>query len=186
MRWTRQVKVAHSEAEKKAAPRRFYFRCNKRNIIPRMAFSSLEQVIACTSGYDPDALPVAKANEVIRSFVRPVSGTERLPVRAALGRVLAKDIVSPINVPSHDNSAMDGYAVRGADLSASGAVTLTEIGAAFAGKEFKGTVGAGQCARVMTGAVMPKGTDTVVIQEVAKVEGNRVTLPAGQATGQNR
>src|SRR5262245_56818830 len=109
--------------------------------------ATLQEIISCTSGYDPDALPVARANEVIRSFVKPVSGVERLPVRAALGRVLAKEIVSPIDVPSHDNSAMDGYAVRGADLSADRPVTLIEIGTAYAGKEFRGTVGAGQCVR---------------------------------------
>jgi molybdopterin molybdotransferase len=148
--------------------------------------SSLDEVISCVSGYDPNALPVAKANEVIRSFIRPVSGVEKLPVRAALGRILAKDIVSPIDVPSHDNSAMDGYAVRGADLSSSGPVTLTEIGAAFAGREFTGPVGARECVRVMTGAVMPRGTDTVVIQEIVKVDGKRVTVPAGQESGQNR
>jgi len=147
---------------------------------------SLQDAISCVSGYDPDALPVAKANEVIRSFVKPVSGVEKLPVRAALGRVLAKDIVSPIDVPSHDNSAMDGYAVRGTDLNANAPVTLAEIGAALAGREFRGAVGPGQCVRVMTGAVMPRGTDTVVIQEIAKVEGTRVVLPAGQETGQNR
>ena len=78
--------------------------------------ATLKEVISCVSAYDPDALPVAKANKVIRSFVRPVSGVEKLRVRAALGRVLAKDIVSPIDVPSHDNSAMDGYAVRNDDL----------------------------------------------------------------------
>jgi len=148
--------------------------------------NSLQDAISCVSGYDPDALPVAQANEVIRGFIKPVSGVEKLPVRSALGRVLAKDIVSPIDVPSHDNSAMDGYAVRGADLSASGAVTLAEIGTAFAGKEFGAPVGPGQCVRVMTGAVMPEGTDTVVIQEIAKIDGKRVTLPAGQETGQNR
>ena len=142
--------------------------------------NSLQDAISCVSGYDPDALPVAQANEVIRGFIKPVSGVEKLPVRSALGRVLAKDIVSPIDVPSHDNSAMDGYAVRGADLSASGAVTLAEIGTAFAGKEFGAPVGPGQCVRVMTGAVMPEGTDTVVIQEIAKIDGKRVTLPAGQ------
>ncbi|HKW37942.1 MAG TPA: gephyrin-like molybdotransferase Glp [Burkholderiales bacterium] len=148
--------------------------------------SSLQDAISCVSGYDPNALPVAKANQVIRSFIRPVSGVERLPARAALGRVLARDIVSPMNVPSHDNSAMDGYAVRGADLTSSGPVTLTEIGAALAGKKFTGPVGPGQCVRVMTGAVMPQGTDTVVIQEIVKVEGKRVTFPAGQEAGQNR
>ncbi|HZF18251.1 MAG TPA: gephyrin-like molybdotransferase Glp [Burkholderiales bacterium] len=148
--------------------------------------SSLEEAISCVSGYDPNALPVAKANEVIRSFIRPVSGVEKLPVRAALGRVLARNIVSPIDVPSNDNSAMDGYAVRGTDLSSSGPVTLTEIGAAFAGREFAGSVGARECVRVMTGAVMPPGTDTVVIQEIVKVDGKRVTVPAGQESGQNR
>src|SRR5882672_6347603 len=148
--------------------------------------ATLKEVISCTSDYDPDALPVAKANEVIRSFVKPVSGVEKLPVRAALGRVLAKDIVSPIDVPSHDNSAMDGYAVRNDDLGAHTPVTLTEIGTAYAGREFAGEVGRGECVRVMTGAVMPEGTDTVVIQEIAKVDGKRVTLPAGQERGQNR
>ena len=147
--------------------------------------SSLREVISCTSGYDPDALPVAKANEVIRSFVKPVTGVERLPVRAALGRVLARDIVSPIDVPAHDNSAMDGYAVRSDDLRG-GAVVLTEIGTAYAGREFQGEVRPGECVRVMTGAVMPKNTDTVVIQEAVTAEGKRISIPAGQEPGQNR
>jgi molybdopterin molybdotransferase len=148
--------------------------------------NSLQQAISCVSGYDPDALPVAKANEVIRSFVQPVSGVEKLPVRAALGRVLARDIVSPIDVPSHDNSAMDGYAVRSDDLRQAGPVTLIEIGTAYAGKEFAGEVQPGQCVRVMTGAVMPRNTDAVVIQEVVTSEGRRVTVPPGQERGQNR
>src|SRR5256885_1457511 len=100
--------------------------------------ATLQEVISCTGDYDPNALPVARANEVIRGFVKPVSGVEKLPVRAALGRVLAKDIVSPIDVPSHDNSAMDGYAVRNDDLGAGEPVTLTEIGTAYAGREFTG------------------------------------------------
>lgn len=148
--------------------------------------ATLKQIISCTSDYDPDALPVARANEVIRSFVAPVSGSEKLPVRAALGRVLARDIVSPIDVPSHDNSAMDGYAVRNDDLGAGEPVTLTEIGTAFAGKEFAGEVRRGQCVRVMTGAVMPKNTDTVVIQEAVTVQGDRISIPPGQEPGQNR
>jgi molybdopterin molybdotransferase len=148
--------------------------------------ATLKELISCTSDYDPDALPVAVANEVIRTFVRPVSGTETLSVRAALGRVLAKDIVSPINVPSHDNSAMDGYAVRSDDLVAGEAVTLTEIGAAYAGREFTGEVKRGECVRVMTGAVMPRNTDTVVIQEAVTADGKRISIPPGQERGQNR
>src|SRR3989475_3463071 len=146
--------------------------------------STLKQAISCISGYDPVALPVAKANEVIRSFINPVSGVEKPRVRAALGRVLAKDVVSPINVPSHDNSAMDGYAVRNDDLGAGDPVTLTEIGTAYAGREFTGKVKRGECVRVMTGAVMPRNTDTVIIQEAVTVDGNRISIPPGQEPGQ--
>lgn len=148
--------------------------------------SSLAKIISCTSGYDPDALPVAKANEVIRSFVKPVTGVEKLPVRAALGRVLARDIVSPIDVPAHDNSAMDGYAVRSGDLRGGEPAVLGEIGTAYAGKEFRGEVRPGECVRVMTGAVMPRNTDTVVIQEAVTADGKRISIPAGQEPGQNR
>jgi len=146
----------------------------------------LRDIISCMSDYDPDALPVARANEVIRAFVAPITGVETLPVRATLGRVLAEDIVSPINVPSHDNSAMDGFAVRSADLSAEAPAVLSEIGVALAGKEYRGEVGPGQCVRIMTGAVMPQGTDTVVIQEIVKVDGKHVTVPPGQEPGQHR
>src|SRR2546427_12108831 len=100
--------------------------------------ATLKEVISCTSDYDPDALPVARANEVIRGFVKPISGVQKLPLRAALGRLLARDIVSPINVPSHDNSAMDGYAVRNDDLWANEPATRTEIGAAAAGRDTTG------------------------------------------------
>ena len=147
---------------------------------------TLEAIVGCMSDYDPNALPVARANEVIRSFVAPISGTETLPVRDALDRVLACDIVSPIDVPSHDNSAMDGYAVRSGDLAPDAATVLEEIGVALAGKPFSGEVRAGQCVRIMTGAVMPAGTDTVVVQEVAQAEGTRITVPPGQERGQNR
>jgi molybdopterin molybdotransferase len=108
----------------------------------------------------------------------------RVPVRNALGRVLAEDIVSPVNVPSHRNSAMDGWALRGVDL-AGGETTLEEIGVAFAGKPFGGTVGKGQCVRIMTGGVVPTGADTVVMQERAKANGKSITFAAGQKTGQN-
>ncbi len=68
--------------------------------------------------YDPEALPVETARRVIRSLVTPVTANERVAVRASLGRVLGADVVSTMNVPAHDNSAMDGFAVRGADLDA--------------------------------------------------------------------
>jgi molybdopterin molybdotransferase len=114
-----------------------------------------------------------------------VAETESVGTREALGRVLAEDIVPAIDVPAHDNSAMDGYAVRAADLAAGAESTLKEIGAAFAGRPFAGAVGAGECVRVMTGAVMPKGADTVVVQEATRKDGARVVVPAAQKKGQN-
>jgi molybdopterin molybdotransferase len=148
--------------------------------------SSLKQIVSCLDGYDPEALPVETARRVIREFLSPVRTNERVAVRASLGRVLGEDVVSTMNVPAHDNSAMDGFAVRGADLKPDGDTVLSEVGAALAGHTFRGAVGAGECVRVMTGAVMPPGTDTVVIQEVVRAEGGRVVVPAGQQTGQNR
>src|SRR5436190_1563440 len=98
---------------------------------------------SCADDYDPDSMPVAKARAFIHQFLTPVSGMARVPVREALGRVLAEDIRSPLDVPAHRNSAMDGWAMRGKDLKADAEATLTEIGVAFAGKPYQGTVGAG-------------------------------------------
>ena len=139
------------------------------------------QIISGLEGYDPDALHVEKAREAMKACITPIADTEKVPVRSALGRVLAEEIVPSINVPAHDNSAMDGYAVRFADLDK----PLTEIGTALAGKPFGGRVDTGQCVRIMTGAVMPAGADTVVIQEVVKRDGNRITVPPGQKRAQN-
>jgi len=148
--------------------------------------SSLEQIVSCIDGYDPDALPVETARAAIRSVITPVSANERVAVRASLGRVLGEDIVSTVNVPAHDNSAMDGWAVRASDLRPDGETVLREAGVAYAGRKFEGDVRPGECVRVMTGAVMPPGTDTVVIQEVVRAEGDRIVVPAGQQAGQNR
>src|SRR5919204_6279646 len=147
----------------------------------KMGSVPIFQVVSCLDGYDPDALHVEKAREAMRACIAPITETETLAIREALGRVLAQEIVPAINVPAHDNSAMDGYAVRFADL----AQPLTEIGTALAGKPFTGSVGAGQCVRIMTGAVMPAGADTVVIQEVVKRDGNKITAPPGQKRAQD-
>jgi molybdopterin molybdotransferase len=141
--------------------------------------------ISCADDYDPNSMPVGKAREVIARFLAPVTATERVSVRAALGRVLAEDVVSPLNVPSHDNSAMDGYAVRFADLKSDGEVVLKNAGSSFAGAPFKGSVGAGQCVRIMTGGVVPAGADTIVMQEHVKADGDKVTVGKGHKKGQN-
>jgi molybdopterin molybdotransferase len=146
--------------------------------------TSIVQTVSCLDGYDPDALRVDKALEAIRACLSPIEETEKVAVRNALGRVLAQEIVPDINVPAHNNSAMDGYAVRSSDLKDS-EVQLDEIGVALAGKPFAGPVKEKQCVRIMTGAVMPQGADTVVIQEVVKRDGKLVLVPPGQKQGQN-
>src|SRR6478609_9395351 len=123
--------------------------------------------LSCADDYDPDSLSVDAARAAIRRFLQPLTTIERVHIRAALDRVLAEDIVSPLDVPGHDNSAMDGWAVRFADLPAQGEVTLKRVGDSFAGKPFAGAVGAGDAARIFTGGVMPAGADTVVMQERA-------------------
>ncbi len=97
-------------------------------------------------------------------------------IRAALGRVLAEDVISPVNVPQHDNSAMDGYAVRFDDLKTDAQTTLEVIGTAFAGKPYDGMPGPGQAVRIMTGAAIPSGADSVVQQERAQASGSQVSV----------
>ena len=108
-----------------------------------------------------------------------VQAVERLALRSALGRVLADDVVSAIAVPSHDNSAMDGYALRGSELAEDAEAAFRIAGAGFAGGRFEGAVGARECVRIMTGAVMPAELDTVVPQEFVRVDGDVVHVPAG-------
>src|SRR5690606_16845909 len=105
-----------------------------------------------------------------------LTATESIPLRSALGRVLAHDVISHINVPAHDNSAMDGYALRGTDLADDADTILRVVGSGFAGNEFRGSVGTGEAVRIMTGAVMPAGLDTVVPQELARAEAGKVII----------
>ena len=149
---------------------------------------SLADIAASISGYDPNLLPVAQAQDFISRLVPRVQAVESLALRSALGRVLARDVVSPIAVPAHDNSAMDGYALRSSDLLA-GSDTLISIGgSAFAGAPFNGELRPGQGVRIMTGAVMPAGLDTVVPQEFTRCDADgRIRIPAGTVrAGDNR
>jgi len=144
--------------------------------------------ISCADDYDPDSMPVDRARELIRTFLVPVTATERVHLRAALGRVLATDIVSPVAVPAHDNSAMDGYAVRFADLAPEGETTLARVGESFAGRPSGVAVRPGECVRIFTGGVIPEGADTVVMQERASEADGRVRIAARAVSkaGQNR
>jgi molybdopterin molybdotransferase len=141
--------------------------------------------LSCADDYDPNSMAVDKAREVIARFLTPVTAIERVHVRAALGRVLATDVISPLDVPAHDNSAMDGYAVRFADLKSDGDVVLRVTGTAFAGAPFTGELTAGEAVRIMTGGVVPRGGDTIVMQEHVKAAEGRVTVGRGHRKGQN-
>ncbi|HJV28471.1 MAG TPA: gephyrin-like molybdotransferase Glp [Aromatoleum sp.] len=136
----------------------------------------------------PARIPNLSADDARRAILdrlTAVPGRERVAVRSALGRVLAEAVMAPCNVPAHDNSAMDGFAVRFADLASGAETALTVVGTAFAGKPFSGIVGAGQAVRIMTGAPIPEGADTIVVQEIARIAGGQVFVPAGQRAGQN-
>jgi len=142
--------------------------------------------IACTTDPAMDlSLTAGEARQRMLDEISPISGREFVPVRSALGRVLAADIFAPHDVPAHDNSAMDGYAIRFDTLAADCETRLNVVGSAFAGNAFSGLVGKGQAVRIMTGAVLPAGADTVVVQEVTRTEDGAVFIPAGQRLGQN-
>ena len=148
---------------------------------------SLEQIAQALQGYDPHALPAHTVGAFLAELVPVATRTESLALMDALGRVLASDVVCPINVPNHDNAAMDGYAFDGSALRANQPLSLRVVGTARAGASHDAAVGAGQCARIMTGAVMPAGTDTVVPQELVTEADARVTLAPGVvARGDNR
>jgi len=150
-----------------------------------MSKSKVDFIAAsCIDDYDPNSMPVEQARRLIRQYLVPVSSAETLPILSALGRVLAADIISPSNVPNYDNSAMDGYAFNGDDIGSESKLRL--IGAAFAGNAFSGKVGRGECVRIMTGAVMPDKTDTVIPQEQAQVEGESIRFLSGAKRGQHR
>ncbi|MBK8529618.1 MAG: molybdopterin molybdotransferase MoeA [Rubrivivax sp.] len=135
---------------------------------------------------DPQ-LSVAQAREAIRQVLRPITDHEPVALTQGLGRVLAADLVSPIDVPAHDNSAMDGYAFDGAALAGDGPLQLQSVGTVYAGAPFAGRVLPRQCLRIMTGAVMPAGCDTVVPQELCLADGAWVTIAAGVVrAGENR
>ena len=138
---------------------------------------------SCQDPYD-SSISADDAHRIIRRLVAAVPETETIPLRDAPDRVLAADLISPMDVPPHRNSAMDGYAVRAADIGGDG-IQLRLCGSAFAGHPFDGTVPSGGCVRIMTGAPMPAQLDTVVIQERVSADGDLVRIQAGEKPGAN-
>ena len=131
-------------------------------------------------------LPIGEAENLIAQRIAPVDGRETVGLRAALGRVLVGDIIAPVNVPPFDNSAVDGYAVRGDDLAFDGEKRLCIVDRVTAGHAVQHNVGAGEAIRIFTGAPMPAGADTVFMQEDCRLDGDCVVVPAGLRRGANR
>ncbi len=144
---------------------------------------SIDDIASALQGYDPQALSVDQVNAFLHELVQPVSADDSQDVFLfdALGRVLAQDVVSPISVPAHNNSAMDGFAFDATQLQTDQPLSLRVVGTALAGKAWQGKVNAGECLKIMTGAILPDGLDTVVPQEFCQVvsahDVTTVTLP---------
>ena len=142
-----------------------------------MTTNSISKLISGTHGmddYDPNSMSVAKARLHIRNYLNPITEYELVDLRSSLDRILATDILSPANVPNYDNSAMDGYAFNADDITPNASTKLTIIATVFAGKAFDGTLAARECVRIMTGGAMPKGADTVIMQERVQCEANSI------------
>lgn len=151
----------------------------------QMSAKPLAMQAGCQEPNDPGTLSVEAARQRIIDNLEPLGATQTLALRDALGYTLGEDLISPVDVPAHTNSAVDGYALRGADLPSHGERAFDCIASAFAGHPSDTPVGAGQCIRIMTGAPLPAGADTVVMQEQTRVEDDRVWVGAGHRVGQN-
>lgn len=149
-----------------------------------MTDQTLQQLASnpsCMEDYDPNAMSVLQAKRYIAQFLTPVLETETLPLKQILGRILAEPVVSRMNVPGHDNSAMDGFAFRRAEAQA----PLKVIGTAFAGTPYTGPIPEGCCIKIMTGAMTPANIDTVVMQEHASMQADCVHIQKLPAPGAN-
>ena len=150
---------------------------------------SIDSIAAELAGYDPKALSSDTVSAFLARLAEPVTQREEVGIFQALGRVLAADVVSPISVPPHDNSAMDGYAFAGSQLLAASPLTLQVVGTALAGKAWAAQVRRGECVKIMTGAVMPAGLDTVVPQELVQQSADTALITVAPGTvkpGDNR
>ncbi len=140
---------------------------------------------SCMDDFDPNSLDANHAIKLILNTIDTVSEIEYLPIRNCLGRVIAEEVKSTINVPGHTNSAMDGYAIRSDDIPKDQTQTLSIIGTSWAGNPYSGAVNKNQCVRIMTGAVMPENTDTVAMQERVERDGNKILIDNSNKQGQN-
>ena len=146
---------------------------------------AIDKQSSCDDVFEPELLPVSEAIKRMAAQINPVTETVTMPLRQSLGRIVAAPVVSPIDVPAYTNSAMDGFAICSDDLPSSGERSLRLLGTAWAGKPLNVEVRTGQAVRIMTGGMMPAGTDTVVIQEHASLNGEDVLIDGSTAPGKN-
>ena len=131
--------------------------------------NKINKEISCMDDFDQNSITTDQALKKIFNAISPIDENEIIPIRDALNRILGENIKSKINVPSARNSAMDGYAINKNDIPVDKTNTLKIIGKSLAGKPYINSIKKGECVRIMTGAVMPNGADTVVIQEHASI-----------------
>ncbi|MFT5349861.1 MAG: molybdopterin molybdotransferase [Gammaproteobacteria bacterium] len=146
---------------------------------------SLVKDFSCMDDYDPNSLPADVALDTIISSLSTIRGSVKVALRSALNTVLAEDIQSNMNVPSGINSAMDGYAVSAADIPKDGTKELIVVGTSWAGKPFNEAVKSGECARIMTGGILPSGTDTIIIQESVERHDDIIKIDSQTRQGDN-
>jgi len=144
-----------------------------------------EKTSGCCDDHNPSLLVIEDALRQIEQTLQPIDIWKQVPIREALNGILAEDVLSQINVPEHTNSAMDGYAVLGSDLPKQGVVSLKVMGISYAGIPFIKSVKSGQCAQIFTGAALPEGTDTVIMQEHIKIQDNQIVIGAEHKIGQH-
>ncbi|MDV7338373.1 molybdopterin molybdotransferase MoeA [Terasakiella sp. A23] len=138
-------------------------------------------VFDCCFATPGKMMPLNEARELMQESIKPLAKTTKLPLRQCVGKILAEDVTADQNVPPHNNSAMDGYAVRFDDLNPDGETKLPVTERVAAGHPLKRAAVAGEALRIFTGAPIPEGVDTVIMQENATEADGHVTFPQGAA-----
>ena len=140
---------------------------------------------SCQDEFDTSSLSFEQALHQVKQLVSPMLGKRCVSIRESIDRILADDVTSPLDVPPFINSAMDGYAISSLDLNKSKDCRLKVKGKSFAGKPFDGQIQSGECVRIMTGAVVPDGADSVIMQEHAEIDGDSILIDDSHKKGQN-
>jgi len=140
---------------------------------------------SCHDDYDSSSMAVTAALDLINKTIQPIDGFEQLSIRLAVGRMLDEDILAPLNVPDYDNSAMDGYAIQHQDLLGKTTLAFKIVGSSLAGHPYEDVLKPGEAVRIMTGAIIPVGTDTVVMQEHVQLSDGSIVIQGEYSSGQN-